>query len=360
MNWSWFLAFAGFAALIVFHELGHFTAAKAVGMRAERFSLFFPPYLARKRVGETEYCVGLIPLGGFVKITGMNPEEELPPDIAPRGYYHQPVWKRIVVIAAGPAVNLVIAFLILFVLAFDFAEGAPRVAEISKGSAAAESLQLGDRIISADGVRSDDTAVLARQISSHRCEGRARPGCRAETPVVLVVERDGRPVTVRVRPRFDSDPDVRRTVVGFQWERRPLNPSVPEAARLSLDLMWDVTSGTVETIAQIFNPDRRDEISGVVGSYETTRQAFEFDLRRAFAVLGLISLSLAVINLFPFLPLDGGHIFWSIVEKVRGRPVPYRIMEQSGILGFVLVLFLAFVGLTNDIDRLQNDGFRQP
>ena len=76
---SWFLAFAGFSALIVLHELGHFVAAKAVGMRVERYSLFFPPYIFRKRRGETEYCVGLVPLGGFVKITGMNPEEELPP-----------------------------------------------------------------------------------------------------------------------------------------------------------------------------------------------------------------------------------------------------------------------------------------
>jgi regulator of sigma E protease len=74
-------------------------------------------------------------------------------------------------------------------------------------------------------------------------------------------------------------------------------------------------------------------------------------------VLAVISLSLAIINLFPFLPLDGGHIFWSLVEKVRGRPVPYRVMEQAGVLGFVLVLFLFFIGLSNDIGRLTGEGF---
>ena len=110
---SWLLAFLGFAALIILHELGHFTAAKAVGMRVERFSLFFPPLLARRRRGETEYAIGAIPLGGYVKITGMNPREELPPEVAHRAYYRQPVWKRIVVIGAGPAVNIVLAFLIL-------------------------------------------------------------------------------------------------------------------------------------------------------------------------------------------------------------------------------------------------------
>ena len=103
---SWLLAFVGFALLVILHELGHFTAAKSVGMRVERFSLFFPPLLARKKVGETEYAIGAIPLGGYVKISGMNPDEDLPDEVRDRAYYAQPVWKRIVVIAAGPAVNL--------------------------------------------------------------------------------------------------------------------------------------------------------------------------------------------------------------------------------------------------------------
>ena len=110
---SFFLAFAGFAALILLHEAGHFVAAKAVGMRVERFSLFFPPLIARKQVGETEYAIGAVPLGGYVKITGMNPDERLPDEVRTRAYTAQPVWKRVVVIAAGPAVNLVLAFLML-------------------------------------------------------------------------------------------------------------------------------------------------------------------------------------------------------------------------------------------------------
>ena len=110
MSWvAAFLAFAGFCALIVFHELGHFTAAKAVGMRVERFALFFPPLVWKKKIGETEYGIGAIPLGGYVKISGMSPAEDLPDEVRDRAYHAQPVWKRIVVIAAGPAVNLVIA-----------------------------------------------------------------------------------------------------------------------------------------------------------------------------------------------------------------------------------------------------------
>ena len=113
---SFVLAFVGFALLVILHELGHFTAAKAVGMRVEKFSLFFPPTLFSRKVGETEYAIGAVPVGGYVKITGMNPHEALDPQVAPRAYFRQPVWKRIVVIAAGPAVNIALAFLILWVL----------------------------------------------------------------------------------------------------------------------------------------------------------------------------------------------------------------------------------------------------
>ena len=101
---TWLLAFLGFAFLIILHEAGHFFAAKAVGMRVERFALFFPPLVAKRKRGETEYAIGSIPLGGYVKITGMNPAEDIPPEHAHRAYYRQPVWKRIVVIGAGPAV----------------------------------------------------------------------------------------------------------------------------------------------------------------------------------------------------------------------------------------------------------------
>ena len=116
---SWLLAFVGFALLVILHELGHFTAAKAVGMRVEKFSLFFPPTLLSKKVGETEYAIGAIPAGGYVKISGMNPSEDLPDEVRDRAYYAQPVWKRIVVIAAGPAVNLVLAFLLFYLLLRD-------------------------------------------------------------------------------------------------------------------------------------------------------------------------------------------------------------------------------------------------
>ena len=121
--------------------------------------------------------------------------------------------------------------------------------------------------------------------------------------------------------------------------------------------MWLVTSGTVSTIARIFDAEKRKEISGVVGSYEATRQSIEFSTTQALFVLAIISLSLGVINLFPFLPLDGGHIFWALAEKVRGRAIPFSVMERAGFIGFALVIALAVIGLTNDIGRLTGEGF---
>jgi regulator of sigma E protease len=357
---SWFLAFAGFAALIILHEFGHFAAAKAVGMRVERFSLFFGRTRLTFRRGETEYGIGWLPLGGFVKITGMNPQEEIPAEAVPRAYYRQPVWKRIVVIAAGPAVNLVLAFLILAGL-YWFSIGDPnkaqptnRIEQVTPHSPAAAVLQKGDRLVAVDG-QSGSPDALRKQIAKHRCAGAQRDGCRAADPAVIVVERAGRQLTVQARPAYSGRD--KRPLLGFAFDvtRPPVGPLT--AARLSVDQMWFFTRGTVTTIVQIFKPEKRKEISGVVGTYEVTRQSIQLGFQEGFFLLAVISLSLGVINLFPFLPLDGGHIFWALAEKVRGRAIPFSVMERAGFVGFALVIGLFFIGFTNDIGRLTGEGF---
>jgi regulator of sigma E protease len=357
---SWVLAFAGFATLIILHELGHFAAAKAVGMRVERFSLFFGRTPLRFQRGETEYGIGWLPLGGFVKITGMNPQEEIPEEAAPRAYYRQPVWKRLVVIAAGPAVNIVLAFVILMGL-YWFSIGDPREAkptdrieQITPGSPAAKVLREGDRIVAVDGRRGDPD-TLRKQIATHKCAGTATDGCRAAEPVKLEVVRGGRPLTIDARPVYSAQ--SKRPLLGFAFDTTRPSVGPVTAARLSVDQMWFFTRGTVETIGQIFKAEKRKEISGVVGSYEVTRQSIQLGVQEGFFLLAVISLSLGVINLFPFLPLDGGHIFWALAEKVRGRPVPFSVMERAGFVGFALVLGLFFIGFTNDIGRLTGDGF---
>jgi regulator of sigma E protease len=360
---SYLLAFLGFSALIVLHELGHFTAAKAVGMRVERFALFFPPLLFKIRRGETEYGVGAIPLGGYVRISGMTPHEELPPEVEHRAYYKQAVWKRIVVIAAGPAVNIVLALAILFGLyAFNGVPQAdPANAEVSavaKGSPAAAILRPGDRIVAVDGVRGDAEQLRAR-IATHRCAGEQRDGCVAATPAKLTIVRDGKTLQVQASPRYDAT--AKRPLLGFSQTLgiKQRDVSASEAARESVDRNWFVAKESVKGIAGVFyDSAKRKEVSGVVGSYEVTRQSFNFDTERALFVLALISLSLGIINLFPFLPLDGGHIFWALAEKARGKPIPFSVLERVSVVGFLLIAFMFVVGLSNDIGRLSDGGFQ--
>jgi regulator of sigma E protease len=351
------LTFVGIAILVVLHEAGHFAAAKAVGMRVERFSLFFGPWLWKVKRGETEYGIATIPLGGYVKISGMNPNEVLPPEVAPRAYYRQPVWKRIVVIAAGPAVNFVLAFLILWgYFAFQpLLETVPVVEQVSPGSPAASVLKPGDRIVAVDGVRGSPIR-LREQLGTHRCAGEQRGGCKAETPAQLVVVRDGREVRETVTPVYDAQ--EARPLIGFRFGAEERQLGAGQAADESVTTMWNVTRETVEVVVGIFySAEKRDEVGSIVGGYERTRRTFEYDAARAIAILGLISLSLAVINLAPFLPLDGGHIFWALAEKVRGRAISFRTMEKASVVGFMLVLLLFFLGVTNDVERLQDGTF---
>jgi len=358
---SWILAGLGFVILVILHELGHFSVAKAVGMRVEKFSLFFPPTLFSRKRGETEYAIGAIPAGGYVKITGMNPDEELPDEVRDRAYHAQPVWKRIAVILAGPAVNLLLALLLLFVFWLAIGqskESTTRITAIEKGSPAAAALEPGDRLVSVDGVRGDADRLSA-QIKKHGCDGRERDGCPAAEPARLAVERDGRTLEITATPRYDGEVDRPRLGFGFAPGPRVARPP-GEAAEKALSQFWFITKETVKLPARIFDAEQRKEISGIVGSYEVTRQTIINDIADVIVIMALISLSLAIVNLFPFLPLDGGHIFWAIVEKVRGRPVPLAVMERSGVVGFMLVIGLFLIGLTNDIGRLTGEGFNVP
>ncbi len=359
---SWVLAALGFMVLIILHEAGHFTAAKAVGMRVERFSLFFPPLLWKKKVGETEYALGLIPAGGYVKISGMNPAEDLPDDVRTRAYYSQPVWKRVTVIAAGPAVNLVLGFVLLFGYAWLIgphdAARANGIAQIDKGYPAQGVLHAGDRVVAVNG-KPGTPDQLRKLVAADTCAKQPPvQGCQGTRPVNVTVVRDGERVTEQITPVYDAQNKVMRLGFAYDPQSGPRERmSFGAAFDRSTYAFWFITKQTVEIPAKIINPKERKQINGIVGSYETTRQTILADPADVVYILAVISMALGLVNLFPFLPLDGGHIFWAVVEKIRRRPVSFSVMERAGMVGFVLVIMLFVIGLTNDISVLQNGGF---
>jgi regulator of sigma E protease len=308
------------------------------------------------RRGETEYGIAAIPLGGYVKITGMNPNEELPEEVAPRAYYNQPVWKRVVVILAGPAVNLLIAFVIIWALFMAHGQvvTTTKVAVLTPHSAAATLLRPGDEIVSVDGVGGSPDAIR-RQLGTHRCAGPQVNGCLAQTPARVVVRRGGRLLTFEISPRYSAAD--KRPLLGFAFGEASRSVGPFHAASLTITGLWEVTKQTVSVIVRIFEPQQRKKLNSVVGGYTVTQQSFAHDTTRALQVLALISLSLAIVNLFPFLPLDGGHVFWALAEKVRGRRIRFEVMERAGAIGFVLIIMIFLIGLSNDISTLSGKGF---
>ncbi len=360
---NWVLIFLGFSLLIILHEAGHFFTAKATGMRVERFFLFFGPTIWSFKRGETEYGVKAIPLGGYVKITGMNPEEEVPPEVEDRAYYRQPVWKRIAVIAAGPGVNIALAFAILTFVYFANAQQVTQsVGEVSDGSPAAKVLRPGDKILAVDGKayaalgEEDRHEKLRKAIASHGCQAPV-DGCLgpSPSPARLTISRQGKVRTIAIRPEYKKTYGT--SLIGVNYRTVPGDISLGLAATRSLDTISLVATKTASIFSRIFESEQRKEISGIVGVSDVANQTLDLGVSRSLLLLALVSLSLGLINLLPILPLDGGHIFWALVEKLRGKPVSLKVMERATAIGFALVLVLMFIGLTNDIGRLNGEGF---
>jgi len=366
---SWVLTILGIVLLIVLHELGHFTAAKAVGMRVERFSLFFPPTLLRIRRGETEYAIGALPLGGYVKITGMNPEEvgDLDPEASRRAYYNQSAWKRIAVILAGPGVNILIAFVLFWgVLFIGSLNGATsldnldpavttvvsttNVEAIEKSAPADGKLRPGDRIASVEGRPATVNRVIAA-VSARRCAGPLVQGCLARTPVHLTVKRGGRLVPLTIYPHYNKE--YGRMLIGFDFGDAAKHFGALAAAGAAISEMWHVTTGTLTGFGRALTSSQaRKQVSSIVGITQDAHETVVAGAGYAVVFLGFLSLILAVINLFPFLPLDGGHVLWSLAEKIRGKRISLVAMYRFSSVGIVLLLFLVINGIGNDISRL--------
>ena len=346
-QWVWLVAILGLALLITVHEFGHFIAAKSFGMRVEKFYVGFPPAALRRTWGETEYGIGIIPLGGFCKISGMTPEEEVPEDTGDRVYYKKAIWKRNVTIAAGPLMNFAAAAVILVL--FVGIQGVPKATlsleEVVKGApAAGAGLVAGDTIIGADGktwTQWDEASAYFRANPGKTIELSYRPkaGGPERTVQVTLVENPQAPGSGYLGVR-----------AGVTRER----PGPVEAVKLGMTGFKDVVVGTFTgfwwLLSGKISATGPDGAVGPVGIINVSRQAVQQNWYPI--LLAFLSFNLGLINLLPILPFDGGHIAMNVVEKIRGRRLDTRVFERMVAFGTVLLVML-FIFLTfNDVKRL--------
>jgi len=397
------LAIVGLGVLIFVHELGHFLVSLGLGMRPRRFYVGFPPAIWKRTRNGIEYGIGAVPLGGFVKIPGMHrpspadvdlgigralretpmleapaarlrgalaaddhdaardslrvlrelaAEQELEPHVAaslekglddltdslgPTAYWRAPTWKRVAAIGAGPAANIVLA-LVLFTGLFmtPLGKATTTVQSVSSGMPASTAgLEPGDRIVSIDGA-----VVQPADISQLISGSKGRK-------LTVVVVRDGSRVALPPTSAKLSDGTYR---LGFILAGEGLPPL--QAAGEALQLTGEVTSNIGSSLGRLVTGSGRDEISSPVGIVQGSSDAAKQGAASFLFVLGLISLSIALLNLLPLLPLDGGHIVFAIAEGIRGRAVRREVYERVSVIGIGVVLLLFVIGLSNDIGRL--------
>jgi regulator of sigma E protease len=215
-------------------------------------------------------------------------------------------------------------------------------------SPAAVVIRPGDRVLDIDGKSVSPDAIPTR-IAAHGCPQAGVSHCHP-TPVRLTLRRNGAIRHISVTPQYDQQ--THSDKIGIDLGTQHIPTTVGQAAGFSLTTMVHISDETVNALTRVFNSRQRKQLSGIVGTYQATAQAFAFSWPVALLVLGVISLSLALINLLPFLPLDGGHIYWALIEKLRGRPVPLSSINRSMFIGVALILILFAIGLDNDIGRL--------
>ena len=401
---TWLVVAGGLILLVFLHELGHFSVALLVGVRPRSFYVGFPPAVFKVQRKGIEYGLGAIPLGGMVRIPGMNrpagrdvetfmtgavredpallpfvqrvrraldaedfadaravlPElrgeidraqlstsarrsanralRDLDEGTGLDAYWHQATWKRIAIIAAGPAANILVAFVIFLVV---FATGAPsnvpttKVGQVERNTpAAAAGLHKGDRIVAVNGRTATTFDGVSRLIRASR-----------GAPITVTVRRNGQALTLGPRKTIRVQ---KRWIWGFvptaELVSYPLGTSLGKAVHEC----WAVVTSTGTGFANIFHRSDRSQISGPVGIVRTSQAELKIGFSYYLELLGLISMSLALLNLLPLLPLDGGHILFSLIEAVRRRALAREVYERVSMAGIALILVLMYIALSND------------
>lgn len=335
--------------LIFFHELGHFLVARFFGVGVEKFSLGFGPRLFGKTIGMTDYRVSLIPLGGYVKMVGEEPDAPIEPHLVPQSFTHKSVYQRFLIVAAGPLSNLLLAVVIFF-LVFQLAGTfvlRPLVGEVETPSPAAQAgLQKDDLVVAIDGTAVDTWEAMAEQIAAS--QGR---------PLAFTVERGGQRFTLDVQPDLKTTQnlfgeDVERYVIGIRssGDAIPRELSFAESVRMSVVRTWEITELTVLSVVKLIQGKLPAATLG--GPIKIARMAgaqAREGLVNLMVFTAVISINLGILNFLPIPVLDGGHLMFFTIEMISRRPVSVKIREIAQQFGIFLLMLLMIFVIYNDI-----------
>ena len=338
--------------LIFFHELGHFLVARFFGVGVEKFSLGFGPRLIGRTIGRTDYRISAIPLGGFVKMVGEEPNAELPPEDIPCSFTHKRVFKRICIVAAGPTFNLLLALLIfwgLFWVSGTYILQAT-VGEVRPDSPAGRAgLATGDRILAIDEEMVASWEEMSAVITAS--EGRA---------LRFQIQRENEIRAVTITPDLTPDKnlfgeEIQRYIIGISsaGDVQPL-PLGPGAAMLEgVRQTYEITKLTILSIVKLIQGTVSTKtLGGPIMIAEMAGQQAKEGADNLIFFIALLSINLAVLNFLPIPVLDGGHLFFFFIEAIIGRPVNTRMREMAQQAGIFILLALMIFVFYNDITRI--------
>jgi len=332
--------------LIVVHEYGHFISARLVGVRVEKFSIGFGPKLVSKKAGDTEYLISAIPLGGFVKFYGDAAEEV---DNEEDAFLNQPVWKRLIIVSAGPIFNIVLAVALVTAAAlYGLPEGSRIIDQVIDDTPAQSSgLLEGDRIDAIGGVRIETWRQVQDTI-------RKSPGDKLDFDIARGSER----LTIQITPAEYTAKGIDgkdMTIGRIGVIPRQVVKSYPlhQAAFKGVEWTWGVVKLTVWAISKLVTREiPADQIAGPVGIMQMAGQAAKTGLANLALFIAMISVNLGILNLLPIPVLDGGHLLFFSIEAVAGKPIKLKHQEIAQQIGVFMLISLMALAFYNDFTRI--------
>lgn len=340
--------------LIFVHELGHFLVAKWSGVMVEKFSIGFGPAILSRKKGETEYCLAAIPFGGYVKMLGEDSLEDVPLDQHSRTFLSQPLFKRFLIVAAGPFMNFLLAVILFFVvfICAGISHLSTEIGEVQPGSSAeVAGLKQGDIIVEINGKKVRQWEELAETISKWK------PG---DPPLSLTVLRGNKYIVIRTTPKLQSVENIFgetiiRPVIGITAAGNITLEKVGplEAAVQSFVQTVKICKLFFVTVVKLIQRIIPFEIVGgpILIAQMAGQQARE-GLFPFLAFIAIISVNLAVLNILPFPALDGGHLLVFLIEAITGRQLHQRIFEWIQRIGLAFLIVLMIAVFYNDLARI--------